>query len=515
MCIERSEKSPGLYFAGLYDMHKNSQLREIREMPKFSNPGAFFVGGTLAPSEQKFLKALLENAKKNGYERFVEPCSGMFPMSHLAVQAGFKPTQVEASDVSMISSIIGYAITGTPLDSLCLHAKGFSDEELLDPATALYAWKYLATAKSAGKEYFYNYLIDLQERRTEHISELNGQLEEAKKVLHGMSYRPLDMFEHLKEVIDDPQCVTIVNAPTYIGGYEKFFDTGGCMTWKEPEYGLFDPKTGYGELRDLLKDAKCLAICYQEGEPGTTAMPPIFGRYGVREGVNAYLTSNRPEEATDLANGKSIYRSNDSKLEPMKCSMLPRDYEITEKSKVQVCEVERSQAQYYRQLWTHNFVGSAAPGNYAVLIDGKIAGVFGIDKAALTMGAFGTRVSDAVFLMYGMTVPHKKYRLGRLLTMLAQNRAFIMSICNDIEKEKANKLKTVQMTRYPEAKENRGIMKLVLKKPDPQYGYRLTYESDLKDRTEKQTLIEWLGKEKKWRTERQKYKAQQQSDTKQ
>lgn len=61
-------------------------------MPKFSNPGAFFVGGTLAPSEQKFLKALLENAKKNGYERFVEPCSGMFPMSHLAVQAGFKPT---------------------------------------------------------------------------------------------------------------------------------------------------------------------------------------------------------------------------------------------------------------------------------------------------------------------------------------------------------------------------------------------------------------------------------------
>lgn len=91
--------------------------------------------------------------------------------------------------------------------------------------------------------------------------------------------------------------------------------------------------------------------------------------------------------------------------------MLPRDYEITEKTKVQLCQIERAEAQYYRQLWTHNFVGSSAPINIAVLIDGKIAGVFGVDKAALAMGAFGTQVSDALFLMYGMTVPHIKYRL--------------------------------------------------------------------------------------------------------
>jgi len=137
-----------------------------------------------------------------------------------------------------------------------------------------------------------------------------------------------------------------------------------------------------------------------------------------------------------------------------------------------------------------------------------IAGVFGIDKAALTMGAFGTQVSDAVFLMYGMTVPHKKYRLGRLLTMLAQNKPFIYSQCNDIEREKAHHLKTVQMTKYPEAKEMRGVMKLTKKVPDKKYGFKLTYESDLKDRNERQTLEEWLLKEERWQTERQKTKAQ-------
>ena len=93
--------------------------------------------------------------------------------------------------------------------------------------------------------------------------------------------------------------------------------------------------------------------------------------------------------------------------------------------------------------------------------------------------------------------------------MLAQNRPFIDSICNDIEREKAAHLKTVQMTKYPEAKEMRGVMKLVKKVTDSKMGFRLTYESDLKDRTEQQTLAEWLAKENKWKTERQKTKSQQ------
>ena len=348
-------------------------------MAKFQNPGSFFLG-TLVPSEQKFLKKLIENAVKNGYRKFLEPCAGAFAMSHLAVQSGFKPFQIDASDVSMFSSIMGYAITGQSLEELCLHAKGFSDDELLDPATALYAWKYLSTAKNAGKDYFYNYLIDLEQRRETHIQTLREQIERAKSILGGMRYRALDMWKHIEEVLNDPHALMIANPPTYTAGFEK----------------------------------------------------------------------------------------------------------------------------YYRKLWTHNFTGASIPMNFAVFIDGKITGVFGLDKAALTMGAFGTRVSDSVFLMYGMTVPHKIYRLNRLLTMLAQNKDFIMSVCTDLEREKAKSLKTVQMTKYPEAKEMRGIMKLEERKPDDKFGYRLVYKSDFKNRTEQQTLIEWLRREKKWRTERQK-----------
>ena len=476
-------------------------------MAMFQNPGTFFVGGTLTPVEQRFIAVLLKNAHKQGYTRFVEPCAGAFAMSHIAAQCGYKPSEIEASDVSMFTSIMAYAITGQSLEELEIRADGFTNEELLDPAVALYAWKYLKATRNAGREYGYELMVDLEARREYYIDSLRAQLDRAKQLLHGMSYRPLDMWKHLEECYDDPHCIVIANPPTYTAGFEKWYDTGGRMTWKEPEYGIFDPKTGLTELYDKMSDAKCLLMCYEENAPGLTAGHPVFARYGVRDGINVYLTTNRPDEATMLAEGKMITRPNEGKLEPLDCSILPRDYEITRKSKIQITQIERTAAQYYRKLWTHNFVGSAAPINMAVLIDGKLAGVFGLDKSALTMGAFGTQVSDAVFLMYGMTVPHKTYRLGRLLQMLTQNKALIMSICTDLEKEKAKTLKTVQMTKYPESKEMRGLMELTKKVPDKKMGWRLTYESPLYDRTNEETLDEWLRREERWQKQREKTKS--------
>ena len=364
-------------------------------------------------------------------------------------------------------------------------------------------------AKNAGKDYFYNYLIDMEQRRVEHIKALGEQLDRAKKILGGMNYRALDMWKHIDEVLDDPCALIIANPPTYLSGFEKYYDTQGLMTWKEPEYSLFDPKTGLVELMTKVKDAKCLLMCYEENSPGETAGVPVFSRYGVRNGINVYLTSNRPDEAEFLAHGKKIARPNEQALLPLNCGMLPSDYEITDLSKVSIRKIESKTAQYYRKLWTHNFIGSSAQQNFGVFIDEKITGVFGINKESLHMGVHGNgQPLDSVFLMYGMTIPHRFYRLNRLITMLAQNRKFIAEICSDLEREKAQSLRTVQMTKYPEAKEMRGIMKLINRVKDLKFGYKLTYQSELKDRNEQETLIEWLRREKKWKLERAKAQSQ-------
>lgn len=463
-------------------------------MAFFMNPGAMFLG-CLGTSEQKFLVKLIRTAAESGYTRFVEPCAGTFAMSNLAVQNGFRPEQIETSDVSMMPTVLGYAITGQSLEPLEIHAQGFDDKELLDPATALYAQLYLRTSKSAGNEYYHNILEDLRLRKKEHIADIERQISVIRNLLHGMSYRPLDMWVHLKEVLDDPHALVIANPPTYFSGYEKFYDTQGKMTWKEPEYQLFDPETGHKQFYDLCMDAKALVICYQEKRPGEAVGHTIYARAGTRADLNAYITTNREEEAVALANGKKIKRQTESKLEPLDCSILPLDYEITEESKVQIVPVKAAQAQYYRVLWTHNFVGSSATWNRAVLIDGYVAGVFGLSKMA----------SDSIFVWYVMKVPHEKYRLGRLCYMLAQNKSFVDTLLDSIDQEKVVKMRTAMLTKYPENKEVRGIMKLVSRTEDKKNGFKLTYEADLiKGRTEEQTLAEWIRREKKWQESRAK-----------
>lgn len=246
---------------------------------------------------------------------------------------------------------------------------------------------------------------------------------------------------------------------------------------------------------DLCMDAKALVICYQEKRVGEAVGYTIYARSGTRADLNAYITTNREEEATALANGKKIKRPAESKLQPLDCSMLPRDYVIREDSKVQVIPIKSAEAQYYRELWTHNFVGSSATFNRALLIDGYVAGVFGISKMA----------ADSVFVWYVMKVPHKTYRLGRLCYMLAQNRDFVDTLLDNIEQEKVTKMRTAMLTRYPENKEVRGIMKLVNRVEDKKNGYKLTYEAELVEgRTEQQTLQEWLRRENEWQKNRAK-----------
>ena len=461
-------------------------------MPMFMDPGEMFLG-CLNGVEQQFIIEVLKSAKDAGYKRIVEPCAGTFAMANLAIQAGFKPEQIETSDVSMMSSVMGYAITEQSLEPLEIHAVGFKDEDLLDPATALYAQVYLRLTKSAGNAYFNNMLVDMRRRRTEHIEKIRQELDNISKKLRGMSYRPLDMWDHIQEVMDDTETIIVANPPTYFAGYEKYYDTHGKMTWKEPPYKLFDPSTGHKQLYDLCGDCAALLICYQEKKKGEAVGDTVFARPGSREDLNSYLTSNRGEEVTALAHGKKIKRPNEGKLEPLKCSMLPRDYVITEESKVQIIPITGANAQYYRKLWTHNFVGSQATYNRALLIDGYVAAVFGISKMA----------ADSIFVWYVMKVPHEVYRIGRLCYMLAQNQCFVNSLLDEINRKKVTKVRTAMLTKYAENKEVRGIMTLVNRQVDKQNGYKLTYEADINPkRREKQTLREWLGKEQRWQQKR-------------
>lgn len=464
-----------------------------------TNNGSLFIGA-LSTGDKEFLKVLLKNARTKGYDRFIEPCAGALAMSFLAAESGFDPKKIEASDVSYFSGVYGRAVSDQSIEDMGIKAKGFTEEELKDPATALYAQLYLKSLKSAGKEYFYELIRDLKYRKAEHIQKINEEIDKVKEKCKGMKYFDKDMWVHLDETMNDEHAVIILCPPTYTAGYEKFFDTAGMVQWNEPEYGIFDIDTGLQELRDKVQNAKALVIWYEERPAGESVGVPIYARDAGREGIYVYLVSNRPEEATELAHGKNIGRKGGVKMSPLKKPILPSEYEVTENSVVDVVHMKAENATYYRRLWTHNFVGGASGSCMALIIDGYIAGVFGYDKFTMSLGS-----NSDLFFKFGIAAPSKQ-RLNRLMYMLETNREIVNNFLDDIQKEKTKGVFTTMITKYPESKEMRGLMKMTAREYDALLGYKLRYRCDIQDRSKEETLKEWVKKEQNWLKARNKSK---------
>lgn len=166
------------------------------------------------------------------------------------------------------------------------------------------------------------------------------------------------------------------------------------------------------------------------------------------------------------------------------------------------------------QRFLVTLIQTAAKSGYTRFVE-PCAGTFAMANLAVRNGFKPEQIETSdvsmmtsvlgysLFVWYVMKVPHKTYRLGRLCYMLAQNREFCDTLLDELDREKVTKIRTAMITKYPENKEVRGIMKLCSRAVDKQQGYKLTYEAPIiNTRSEKETLTEWLRKEKQWQENR-------------
>lgn len=282
------------------------------------------------------------------------------------------------------------------------------------------------------------------------------------------------------------------------GGYERFYKAiSDSVEWNEPRYSVFEPPAGYQKLLDAVEGSEALLIIYEEVPVGEHVGTPVYGRQGGRVGINMYLVSNRPEEVERLL-GTSCSRKKPSKIAPMKYPLMPQGYQLTKKSRVEVVKAGTENIRYYRKLFTHNFTPSQASSGYAMIVDGYLAGIFGYMTMA---NALGGNVED-VFIGFGMCTK-TGYRLNRLLYMVACQRRSIRLEFDDLRMAALKKVKTAMITKYPESKEMRGLMKLQSKEHDKRMGWKLTYGCDIQDKTYRQVMAEFLQKEEQWQKKRQ------------
>jgi hypothetical protein len=479
----------------------------------FLTPGNLYINSGVN-SEFRFLKPAFAAARKAGYTRFVEPACGSFSMCHLAQQGGWEGTQIEASDVILFSAVLGYVVQGLSIKDLEISIDGFPSEDMTDPATVLWAQAVARARAKSDKLYWAEITRAMLMDRDRHLEVLNKQLDRLRSVLLGLKFQPLDLFDHLEQVMDDPNTLVSLNPPSTGGGYEKFFDTDGAVTWKEPSYSLFDPVAGYEKLDGYMSRSKALLAIYEENQGGHIVKGAFVARgsgrkdpsdTGIARSVNYYIVSNRPDEFKGYAGGMMVESWKGFEMEKAPWSVLPDNHPVTPDSTVAIVNIGQGIANYYRSLWTHNFVGGNAVRSLALLIDGYLVGVFGFDPAYLTSrGTPGGKDSDGVLLQFGMGVPQKRLRFGRLIGRLALCRQTLRLILSHIEMYRCNIVRTAQLSKYPESKEQRGIMKLLERKKDPQHGYRLIYIAPVSELSWNAVFEDWLKEEGRWQAKRTK-----------
>lgn len=456
------------------------------------NPGALFVG-TLSQEDKAFVASVLRAAKKAGYEKVVEPCSGGLAMSCIAADCGFE--DIEASDITLFSGILGRYVEGRGIEDMDI-TRVDDGTKVTDPLDAMMEIKHAELVGKAGSVYGEAMLIDFEQRSEQIRSGIRERMDEIRERIPHLRYRDMDMFDHIAAVREE-KCVILCMCPTYRGGYERFYraiDEAVC--WDEPTFNVFSPPDGYGQLLEAVKGTENLLIIYEEVESGHHVGTPVYGRQAGRPGMNMYLVASDPDEVDRLL-GRGIARKGASKISPMKYPIIPADYEVTRKSRVEVVRAKSENIRYYRKLWTYNFAPSQSSSGYAMVIDGYLAGVFGYVQMEITLGD-----TDAAFLGFGMCAPTGQ-RLNRLMYVLAMQKRAIRMEFDDVHMARIRRVRTVMLTKHQESKEMRGLMKLVAKDKDKRCGFKLTYETEVQDRTYRQCLIEWAQKEESWQRKRQ------------
>lgn len=473
-------------------------------MAGFTNPKILSLANS-STQERAWLGAVEKRLLASGrYKRIVEPCCGAFALAAYHLQAGFPATAIETSDITLFSSVLGLAIEDRPMAELGVKVDGepvaLSGDSLSDGAVILWHHALLRFQKmeTGGKLYYHHLVEDLQTRSGAHQTALRQALEALRHRFRGLRYRAQCMFDHMAEAADDPAVIINVSPPSYKAGFERFYNTGGRLTWTEPRYRVFEPGRHHAEMFEAAKSWKALLLCQHETKPGTCAGPAVYCRE-VRADWSVYIACNRPDEVLDGKRGVVVPRSV-PEPEPLNVSVIPPDYEIRPDARIEVAHIADKHASYYKGMWVHRLGVRHGEGNAALFIDGYLAGVWGYSDSPIVRHQ-GEAWRDHVMLVYAAAPPHQD-RLARLVTMISLCRSSIATVVTPVILAQVNGVFTSEFTRYPEQKANRGIMKLVRRDQDGD-RFRLIYAAPVTEKAYGEVLADWRKKESQWQSARQ------------
>jgi hypothetical protein len=451
-----------------------------------------FLGHT--PSDQR--KFILDYLKKNHdkFEKVHVPCCGTFSLVKTAIEAGYKPSDITCSDISLFSTLLGYFIMGKPISEM-----GFKMSPLVEAEYNTYqtedqkvAFLLYIMKREQYKPLYYEQIRrnQLEFAQKDAMAQFTKQILDLKERYHGILYFVEDIREAIAE---KPATITIINTPVIAKGYTKMFDFHSEIDF-DPQIAEFNWGKEYKDLFEKSTQLESTFIWYRfKHLKGIDSKYVVYAKQYPKRWD--YWLINKPEEYKDERIVKRMPYKN---ITPIKGMPMFTEGDITESSQVRIIPITEENALYYRDLYAHKLGATRAETYVGMIIDGKLFGTAGfMMRDALSMKC------NYVFESYAFSTVNPKYPdLGRLLMMCLtsrQTRDFLYSQYPKNRIYRLDAFKTTCLSKYRKVKKNNGLMKIVERVKLANF-YKISYFTDFWDRSYNDCVKVWLDELKNGRT---------------
>ena len=419
---------------------------------------------------KKVIQQAISHIDLNNWRGVHVCCSGSFKIEQ-AIGSVNTTIPIHSNDVSLISSIVGYAKTGyeivfnfkNDLDYLNKYLSTDAETQLALIAYAMQLGKY----KSDNQ--YCNARRDFLEREIEAIIQSNK--ERAKKYLEQISISSFfcgDFIQHIEAAKDSGSGV-MVFAPTYKGGYERLYKViNDNVDWaNEPSYEIYDPKQTH-DIIERLYDENRNFIFFADQQYDD--IKPTMVYEGSNKPIFAYTNSR-----------KSSIRRDSNRARAFKYTAIDTNL-ISEKSKVTAVVATSETMNFLKDIYPAKGI-KHKNGMFNVLfyVDGMLAG-----GAIYSLPQFGDKLRQ-IYILSDFSLSRRR-KVSKLIAMLATSNQIIDYI-NKKYFINIERVLTTAFTKKPVSMKYRGIFRLDAKKD----GF-LNYSSEVRDRTLDEIYGEWFKK---------------------
>jgi hypothetical protein len=477
-------------------------LPRDREQDMPDDMGQIFLGVTPAKQREALAVYLKYLRKEHGHDRVVLPCCGTFATAKAAIVAGFRPDQLECSDISLFTSIAGELFAGRDPRGLgyeVIEESPYRAEwKALDgdpyAQSALVYWIMKLCQSSDHNAFEAGFRQHWIEHRERHLEQLEESLRAFTEIYGGIRYAVRDMNDVLAEDHGDTTTV-VLHPPVYSKGYAKMFDFGEHLRFEVPfEEWIADDHYA----RDYL-DSKEKAATYIWGQLHAIpeGIPSADVMHGLVHGPARvdYWFCTKPDQfprrmrwALDYKGGKPA--------EPLKgAKILPADYQITADTTLGIRAINDIQARYYRDLFAHKLGTTGTTEQFLVLLDGEVFGVIGMEHDLVY------RLQDTSFFeQYAMNRAMDHHpRANRLMLLVVTCAEFRDHLAGKVRHNRAfeiNSVRTTYFSPFDRVGMCQGLMNLKNRERLEDGTYKLLYSTPFHDRTFGECVTEYLRWEK-------------------